>query len=239
MIKSRLLGSFLVCFFIWPTPSLAGHAVGCAPFERATITIRTVPSSPKIDSTRSLLAIRAMAHNEDPGKFSSASHETPVGLTAASLRFDSSYQITSRVSPRTGRVCAQISSFDLTFGFDNTIVYLARELPYGSCSYQTVMKHEYQHVQIDQNIVQFFGNRFHGLIDQAIKDIGVVDAASATEAEDHIRSTIKAYMKDLSYNLASMRTQEQGKIDTPEEYKRLSKSCNGKLSELIKQFYYR
>ncbi len=231
-----ILACFHIPFFLFfvflASPVSAGQTHDCPPFEEATIIVKPLLPKPQIDTSRKLAALRRMSLNEDPTRFSSIQHETPVGLTAANLKLNSSYQIVTKISSRDHKVCAQIGSFDLTFGFDDTIVYIANELPYGSCSYKTVLGHEFQHVKIDRTLVSLYARKFPKLLRKAVKEIGMVQASSAHRAESMIRDRVTRYMQDLGKSLSAVREKYQKKIDTKEEYARLSKSCNGKLSEI-------
>ncbi|HBM90279.1 MAG TPA: hypothetical protein DD400_00125 [Rhodospirillaceae bacterium] len=224
---------FFLFFVFLASPVSAEQSYGCPPFEEAKVVVRPLLNTPKIDTSQRLTALRAMASSKDQARFSSTSHETPVGLTAANLKFDSSYQIVTKISPRDHKVCTQIGSFNLTFGFEDTTVYIAHELPYGSCSYKTVLEHEFQHVQTDRNLVRLYAQKFPALLKKAIREIGVLRVSSAPLAESMIRDTVSRYMHDLSKNLSTVREKQQLKIDTKEEYARLSKSCNGRLSKII------
>jgi hypothetical protein len=198
------------------------------------ITVLPLISRPALDTNRSLREIQAMA-SEDREKYSSTDHEISVGLTAASLKLDSRFEVQIHQSPYAQDVCAQISEFELRFGFQETTVYVAREIPAGSCSYETVMGHEGQHVDMDTYLVRTSAQRFPDMLQKAVSDIGMIRAASPGAAQDRLREIVRDYMDGLGRNLAAVRQKYQQTIDTRDEYSRISNSCNGELSEILRR----
>lgn len=213
-------------------PSRAETANGCPPFEEARVTIIPLAAEPRFDHNPSLAEILAMADG-DSKKYSSARHETPVGLTAASLKLDSRYKITTQGRSDEAMVCGQISDFVLRFGFEDTTVFLARELPRSSCGYRAVLAHELEHVAIDKEFVRSYQTPLSTILGDAIRRVGVVRAGSSEAVESRVREIMSDYIEDLSKNLAEVRERQQSALDTPEEYRRLSRVCDGQLGRLI------
>lgn len=224
----------LLVFLSWPFFALADQPNGCPDYVEPIMTVKQLVVAPLYNNTLDLPNIRKLA-TEGGQNISSGSHETPVGLTAASLKLDSRYEIRVRTTSEDVMVCAQIAHFDLNFGFDDTVVYLAREMPSGSCSQREVLEHEMRHVRADHLLVQNYTPLLPDILRAAFRQIGVIRASSAEVAEEQLKATIKNYMADLGKNLSLVRQKQQLTIDTPEEYDRLSKSCNADLSALIKQ----
>ncbi len=226
---------FFLLFGFFSPPSWAEMANGCPDYKEPNIRITPLIVEPTLNTELSLPSLLAMAR-QDSAKYSSTHHEMPVGLTAASLSLDSQYKITTSARPLDTTVCAQISDFHLRFGFDDTIVYLARELPYDSCGYRTVLAHEMEHVSIDRHFVRSYMDPLQGLLREAIKQVGVVRASSANAAESKIRELMASYIRDLGANLSAVREKLQMRIDTKDEYSRLSKTCDGQLGKLVGQY---
>lgn len=211
---------------------MAGLAAECPSFVPPSVEIVPNIRPAKIDSTQTLAFLRAKSA-AGPDKVSGARHERPVGLTAASLKTNLSYKIASKSASSSRVVCAQISHFSMTFGFDDTIVYVAREIQRGSCGYKTVFDHEMTHVRIDEDIVRSYASKLRGLFEKELRHIGVVRASSIKEAEKKIEEAISVYTSKVTDELSKTRQARQAQIDTPSEYARLSRSCNGSLAELI------
>lgn len=206
---------------------------GCPDFIEPEIAVRQLIVQPGYNDTQDLAALKQMTL-DNATMVSSTGHEIPVGLTAASLKLDSRFEIRTMTSPDSVMVCAQISKFVLNFGFDDTVIYLAREIPNPSCIYQTVVEHEINHVRTDQRLVQSYTPILSGLLRKAIGEVGVIRASSAQSAQQMISTSINNYMSQLGQNLSTIRQQEQQKIDTPEEYARLGQSCDGAMARLLR-----
>jgi len=214
-------------------PLMAMQANGCDDFVDPVISVKQLVITPRYNDTFNLATIRKLAI-EGGQNIVGGSHETPVGLTAASLKLDSRFQINVKKRGDDYMVCAQISAFDLNFGFDDTTVYIANELPHGSCSYRTVLEHELRHVQTDQYLVQAYVPILPDLLRNALRHIGTIRASSSEAAEEEIRASISKYMADLGKNLSQVRQKHQAEIDTKQEYERLSRSCDNALASLVK-----
>ncbi len=225
---------FLFLFFLSSAPFVvfAEQADGCPDFFDPPVAIKPLAASPQISAELNLPSLAAMAR-ENAQNYSSTRHEVPVGLTAAKMTLESDYKIRMQENPRSGTVCAQIASFDLRFGFDDTIVYVAKEIPYPSCGYQKVLDHELRHVAIDRLLVETYTPLLPELIAQAVRDIGSVRAASSESARQQIENAMTDYMKDLGAKLSGVRQKEQAKIDTKDEYARIGESCGGEIAELV------
>lgn len=235
-IRSGLSG--MTCFLLFaltPLPAQARDAYGCPRFEQPEIIIRPILDPPRYDISKNLSTLLAMGQAEDRSKFSNTESETPVGLTAASLTFNTEYQIITTIAPNDNMICSQIKSFTLDFGFNDTTIYLASELPRNSCSFRQVLDHELKHVRMDQRLVKIYTQKFPAIFTKAIRQVGTLRTASSDEAKRKIKRTISNYISGLSKSLSGVREKYQRNVDTKGEYERLRRSCNGKLEQLIRK----
>jgi hypothetical protein len=230
-MRLRLL--FLLCLLLASSSAQADQPNGCPDYEPPTVNVRQLIVAPRHNDTFDLLGIRQLAE-QGGQEITSKQHETPIGLTAASLKLDSQYDIKIKSRSDDVMVCAQISNFTLAFGFDDTIVFVAREIPYGSCGYRSVLEHEMKHVQTDRIFVDATVPVLGDYIKKALGQIGVIRASSPEAAEAHIKKMMSEYMQSLGANLSQVRKKQQLMIDTPEEYERISASCDGELGKIIR-----
>ncbi len=204
---------------------------GCAAYQEPIIAVQPVFSPERYDNNVDLAGLQNMAGQ--PNVATAGMREVPIGLTASSLKLDSSFEVTSQPMPHDGTVCARISRFDMRFGFDDTTVFVAREIVPYSCGYHEVVAHERRHMAIDRDIVNYYLPQIQGLIAAELRRIGSVRAVSAEAAEAHLRAAINGYLRSLGANVASVREEQQRAFDSPYEYQRLSSVCNGELASLI------
>ena len=228
----RILIFLLFLCVVTPLPATAFE---CPEFESPTVTVSPLVRNPRYELSYDLMMLLAMGRAEDRTRFSSTETETPVGLTTAALKFETTYQIFTVESPLDHSVCAQVKSFNLDFGFDDILVYIASELPHNSCAFREVLDHEHKHVNTDRTLVNFYTPKFQSMFERLINSIGMIRAASGKEAERKIKNDIETYVHELSENLAAVRHKYQKQVDTKEEYERLRKSCNGEIERIIRK----
>ena len=225
---------FLMIFLLIAAPSRADQPNGCPDYEEPTVNVKQLVVAPRHNDTFDLTGLLQLAM-QGGQEITSTQHETPIGLTAASLKLDSQYDIKIKQRSDDVMVCAQISTFNLGFGFDDTTIFIAREIPYGSCGYRVVLEHEMKHVQTDRMFADVTVPVLPTYISKAINQIGVIRASSPEAAETHIKRMISEYMRSLGSNLSQVRKNQQLLIDTPAEYEKISASCNGDLGQMIRK----
>lgn len=201
-------------------------AAQCA-YREPSITVRPLPTpTPQIETQVAMRDIKGLAS----GQAGLGTHDVSVGLTVSSLGMNSSFEVVS--DGRGHNLCAQISRLSLDIGFKDTLIYIASELPPGSCAYETVLEHEFRHVATDQRVLAAYLPQLSILIGNALRQIGPLPTSTPDQAEAALKQMVNEYLSRLAANLASIREREQQDIDTPEEYRRISLSCNGEVQRL-------
>lgn len=218
---------FLTCLLLTAN---SAQADDCPAYETPTINISPLYVQPVYDDSVTLRQIRQYA--DQPNTVASK-HEIPVGLTAANLSFKTSFTVSSSRGMLDSTYCAQISNFNMKFGFDNVRVYLARELPSNSCASQLVRDHENRHVATDRAILNEYLPQMQDLVKQKLATIGVIRASSPAMAEAKLQDMIRDFTTGLGNRISQVRESQQQKIDTPEEYRRLSTECGGQISRIV------
>ncbi|NTU76876.1 MAG: hypothetical protein HGA90_03550 [Alphaproteobacteria bacterium] len=228
--------AFPICFLILlalaaiAEPASA-RAQDCSAYIEPSVTVVPIYAPLRYDHAHSLSQIQQLAGHAkkiDRG----GSREISIGLTASSMSFVSSYSVIMSSELSSPMVCGQISRFELQFGFDDTLIYLARELPYPSCGYDSVLNHEMRHVDVDRRLMSSYLPQLSALVGQRLRAIGVVRAGSADGAEDVIKREVDAYLQELETAISSVREVQQEEVDTREEYLRISQSCRGEVARL-------
>ena len=220
-----VLAFFLVAFGLAPQVALA-----CPAYVPAEIKITRLFNEPIIDHTLDLQGISVVASNSHSRAIST--NEVPMGLTESIQRTETSFQITGQPQPD-GSICAQVSMLELRYGFPQTMVYIARDLPQGSCSYNEVLGHEQKHVAANQWLLDTYLPVFNSLMPQLAAQIGIARVSSMEEANSQFHETIDLYMKHLSANMTTVYNNRQHDIDTPSEYQHLSNVCNGAMARMV------
>ena len=86
-------------------------------------------------------------------------HVIPESLTLGLTHYQPVLSVnpvsTARDLPN-GTTCVQVQRIDITFGYRNVVVYIAGEIPQGSCGFNEVMQHEQKHVMVQKQILEKF-----------------------------------------------------------------------------------
>ena len=209
----------------------AAQTAGCPRFDRPVLQVDTQMVPLKRDFDKSLPQLQAM-----PGR-SSGPHGAEMGqvLGLAHATFGERGQIGARYAPQPGgAVCAALSRLTVSFGFQERVVYVARELPPGSCIQREVLNHEMKHVATDEALLREFMPGFKRRLEAVVARQGTVRARGQEQAMTMLRQPIDAAVRDLMQDFSREREKRQAKVDTIEEYRRVSKSCNGELAKYMK-----
>ncbi|WP_431856581.1 hypothetical protein [Azospirillum sp.] len=233
MIPHRLLlltAAALLAASAFARPA-AAQAAGCPRFDRPALQIDTQVVPLKRDFDRTLAQLQAM-----PGRSGGpAGARAGQVLGLAHATFGERWQVGAHFSPQPGGVvCAALARLTVTFGFQERIVYIARELPPGTCIQREVLNHEMKHVSTDEALLREFMPGFKRRLEAVAARQGTIRARSETQAMTMLRQPIDAAVRELMQDFSRERDRRQAKVDTLEEYRRVSKSCNGELAKYVK-----
>lgn len=209
----------------------AAQAAGCPKFERPVLQIDAQEAPLKRDFEKTVGQLQAI-----PGRTggpAGAQHGQVLGLAHAT--FGERWQIAAHFSRQPGGViCAGLARLAVTFGFQERVVYIARELPAGTCIQREVLNHEMKHVATDEELLRQFMPGLRRRLEAVAARQGTVRARSESQAMGLLRQPIDAAVRDLMRDFSRERDKRQAKVDTLEEYRRVSKSCNGELAKYLK-----
>jgi len=231
-LRGLAVAAFAIVVWCGGGMEAKADAYQCPPFEEPQITITPLMPSPRTNDNVSLAQIWQLSDRTITTY--AGLREVPVGLTAASMRLSSALDVTSRSMPGEQMVCTQITHLDLQFGFEDTVVYLARELSRPSCAYDVVQEHESKHLAVDRQILEAYVQQLPPLLADMLRQTGVIRASSPAAAEAQLHAMMNTYLQELGASIASVRERQQRQIDTPEEYKRLSASCDGEIARMVR-----
>lgn len=233
MIPHRL---FLTAAALVVVPALAARpaaaqSAGCPRFDRPALQIDAQVVPLKRDFDRTLAQLQAM-----PGRSGGpAGAQSGQVLGLAHATFGERWQVGAHFAPQAGGVvCAALARLTVTFGFQERVVYIARELPPGTCIQREVLNHEMKHVSTDEDLLREFMPGFKRRLEAVAARQGTIRARSEGQAMTMLRQPIDAAVRELMQEFSRERDRRQAKVDTLEEYRRVSKSCNGELAKYIK-----
>lgn len=219
--------------FVGAATSASATTVGaeCPVVERVELIIdpQRSPVRRAYDRTsRTLTAMPGRGH-APPGIAKGA----VLGLSTVRSGYWSEVGAIFSLAPR-ARVCGRLSSLRVRFGYEDRTVYVASELPRGSCIHKEVLDHELRHVAVDDTLLEEFLGKLRPRLEAMIARIGPVYAASQNRAMSVIRGAVDRELEAITRDFSRERDRLQATIDTAEEYRRVTNSCDGELFRYLK-----
>lgn len=111
------------------------------------------------------------------------------------------------------------------------VVSIAKEVPPGSCLYGVLREHEYRHVAVNQKSLQWAKSVIEAEMKEFFKN--QVYYGNTAEMRAQINQAIQNHWIPRTQNLYAEVQQHQLEIDTPDEYARVGRECNGEANRIM------
>jgi len=215
-------------------------AQACGPYKEPHIVAMPLFMNPVFDHSLRTDELRALKNGggtiKPMARRSDGMVTTVSGLTSISAQTATSAQ-TQYLVYSDGTVCAQVVEVDLTLQTDEMTVYIASEIPRGTCTYKAVVEHELKHVEIARNYLNHVLPVAEAHIREFLRRVGVVRTTADRKEETtrQINKAIEAYMAPLNENIITALKNMEDELDTREEYSRLQELCPGEMSEFMRR----
>lgn len=219
-------------FVLWSAAPAAAQQRQCPAFPPTKVVVTPVYDRLKRDFRHSFYDLRAMAEAHAVKGPDGDTHN-PVGLSVGELSMSVGIDKTSRTFTDTGWTCAAPAQITVEFGFRNNTVYVADELPRGTCIFDEVLNHEMKHVATDRGILDDYTPQVERYFRSSVESLGISQDASPATAFQSIDSYFSGITDDLTAAIGRERDRRQALVDTSEEYDRVNRSCNGQLAQLL------
>lgn len=215
---------------LWLPATAVAAGMSCPAFDPPKVRV-TAQIAPLLrDHTRSIAELAAVP-GRTPGP-AGRSNGHILGLAHARYGEESQFRAMFRFLPN-GTVCGAPATLAVTFGFQDRRLYVARELPRGSCIHAEVLKHEMKHIAVDEALLKEFIPQVRQRMEAVVRRIGPVQRRTQQQAMAAIRQPIDAELKRLMRDFTRERDRRQTQVDTAEEYDRVSRSCGGELARYL------
>jgi len=156
------------------------------------------------------------------------SHSATMGFFQPRWHWAFSYR--PIVIEANGAYAVCVSRMDAVLTSSPTI-YLARELPAGSCARQDVLTHEHTHYLIDTQEIEHLR---HQAPEIAAQYPAVYWGRTRQEAIERAGHGAQNYLSALQQRLIDLRAPPQLAHDSPAEYARGSRACNGEIVRILR-----
>jgi hypothetical protein len=183
------------------------------------VSVRTLTQPPLQDVSRGIADLSSDRSLAVPHGLESFRYA--VGATAAEAQGRTSWQMQGEPQPD-GRYCWAITQLQIVITV-STKVYIAREVPRGSCLWNEVVKHEAKHVRADQKLFPQLSSLIRPKVLRGVSHS--VLAANQTEAHGALGRIVNDAVQEAVAAFQLTRNQQQLTIDTPTEYRRANQVC--------------
>jgi hypothetical protein len=120
---------------------------------------------------------------------------------------------------------------DVALNYSPVLIYVGNEFVPGSCAYKEILEHEQRHlhaymdnlVRVEKVVTDALNKRFAG------QPMYAPSGTAMSALEHEINGTWFPFIRD-EFEKGKI---EQAKIDSPDEYARLGKACNGEIADII------
>ena len=227
---SAYLLSLGVAGMLAASPAAAQLGASCPRFGPVEVMVEFQVAKLQRDYNRPLAQLAAMP-GRAPGP-AGASGGHILGLAHA--KYVEQSQFGALFQPMgDGTFCGGAKALAVAFGFQERIVYVARELPQGSCIHREVLNHEMKHIAVDEQLLREFGPTIKRRLEASLSQIKPVRARSKEQAMNAVRQPIDAVLRQMMQEFGRERDKRQAQVDTVAEYERVSRSCNGEINKYI------
>ena len=182
------------------------------------VTITTNFGTLKYDHTKTRRAISRI-HLDKGGKLTSG--KLLNGISTFEHKAGVEFKINKKTLP-TGIHCYYPTEINITVGSGaNPTIYIAKEFPKDSCSYNTTLRHEQTHQHINQAVLEHYIPIIKDRILETIKKYSVAGSRKNIDIEQAQKALQKKYLSAIQSLVEEIRQEtaiEQAKLDSEDNY---------------------
>jgi len=250
MMKSALLSVALAFLaFTIPLPVAAANGeqgktfeltpeqaeAECASYPTVPVNVTPVFDEPHYDYTTNIANLQGLA--QDTRHTVHGSHR---GLVLGLTRYNPVLEFRvpmRRLTFPDGLTCAHVDHVDVTIGYRDVVVLIPKEVPQGSCGFKEVMFHEQKHIAVNRAILDEYSPLITKKLQDYLRLNGVFREPNPDYAVSLLNQKLNAILHDMADQIVTENSRRQQLVDSPEEYRRVSATCNGQLIDAATQYY--
>lgn len=148
------------------------------------------------------------------------------GLRSDTVEMKSGIQMGTMAYESLGVGCLWYDSVTVNINL-NPIIYIAKEYQQEPCK-AAIMGHEVKHVTVDREVMNKYAVEIGKAVQSAVNQAGALGPFNLSEMPDHQKrliSHVRSAIDGQELLLEKEMRQRQAKIDSLEEYERVSKIC--------------
>lgn len=198
------------------------RAATCPAAKSAKLSLKIQTGEVRLDHSRDLAGMRQVS-NAFAG-YTQGQWHIPLGLTVGELNVHYATRFSFRQALG-GTYCVSLVSAEITVGDDEIDVYVSRDYAEGSCEYETVLAHELEHVAINQRVLKAYTDQISTAFARTARSRPSILVHRKSEAQAAYIRELELGLRPVLKVLAARRSTDNGKIDTQDNYRRLTAKC--------------
>lgn len=232
MVRYILIG--LLFLVGWNIPAQAQRPFGnkCQDFGKTNFSLDTQYDKVSLDKTKTIDEITKITKLSQRG---SANGQFNVLLGAAVSKIMIGYKAQVAYRDFGSQVCAKPENVEFTLQYVDNKIYISKEAARKRCTYNEVLAHEKRHVKVDQSQYRRSKAQISRYLRKLERQVKAENYSSTAAANAAIQAQLQKIAQTIQQNLVQENAALQAKIDTPQEYARLSSKCNGAFSEIARK----
>jgi hypothetical protein len=125
---------------------------------------------------------------------------------------------------------------DVNVGYRDVTVFIASEVPQGSCDFSESMEHEQKHIAVNRDILKEFAPKIEAEVKSYMRLYGAFRVTKPEEAEPYLRDKLDLVIDNVIVKMEEENMRRQQLVDSRSEYDRLAHVCSGDLSRVAERF---
>ena len=155
-----------------------------------------------------------------------------LGLAQVNFGEEAEFGLLMQSLPN-GGWCAIVQSVVFRLSFTERRVMIAREIPKNTCIGKEVLAHEMSHIRADEQWLDLMMPRLKSAMSRALAAQRPTRHSSRDAAVNAARKSIEQARRKTMASLLADRDRRQSAIDTPAEYRRVTRSCGGEVEQYV------
>jgi hypothetical protein len=185
--------------------------------ESTAVRVTTAPVTYKTDLSMPTARLTEMA--------ATGTGRLVHGLTRTNMRSVVTVGSNGITNPLTGRHCLR-PIVDVRLAFEPTTVFITADQREGTCQFNVTMKHELEHVAVYQAFLYSAARDVEEYLKKHFEN-RIYYFESAEEAQRQMSDETSQKIGPFVEEEMNRVREQQAPLDTPEEYRRLERSCSG------------
>ena len=222
MLSSRLIPISLLTLFILFTFSANAYAVSdrCPRHNLKTVMKSRLAKTKVFKGTSRGFTDYTQGHSR--GGSRTLGFVEYRGLTT---RFETKFEV---VALPNDNYCVKLTKVIGYFDM-NPKLFMPTDYSKKSCEYQQILKHENRHLQALKDFHKHYAKKFESHLGRIARTVPIPRAVKTQGEIDHVAQNLHNYFvnefKNFEYRAWSLLLKKQAKIDSPQEYRGVSKRC--------------